>query len=295
MASTRQVIAGAWSVVGVAAGGKLLSDHRSYMDRLPCVRLALVELEKREDLGSSLSVGLWPRQGHVDWNAGLMRARFEVCGKDGSRTQVLVGAQSEAMNIIDVEDEGWKYYWLRPWELKKALLEKLRSFRREADPDPSKWRVDTLVLCPAGGEPQVLMGNPLALPEYEVLCLRRDGNSKDANSRRRLYIALCISFLGTLVAGGARFLKAQQVMQSHGFIRRAVLANPSIQAVLGPSHIESCTGTFTPTYINAKLKVLGESRVANVTVAGSRQSTQDSWRIVARMNVGGVMCNLDIV
>ena len=59
--------------------------------------------------------------------------------------------------------------------------------------------------------------------------------------------------------------------------------------------LSHASGTFTPTYINAQLKVVGNAAVADVVVAASRDTTWQHWRVaVARMNVGGVTCNLDL-
>lgn len=305
MASKKHVIVGAWTLVGAAAGTKLFLDHGKYQ-KLPCVQLALEELAAKRQFLEPLKLGLWPRQGHLDANAGLMRARFQVCGADGAMAHVLVGAkrekQHEDLEGQEDEDQDWKYYWLRPWEFKKALVDKIRSIGRGSlgsalEDDPSQWRLETLVVLPDGGkDSQALLGNPLSLPEYEAFCLRRDQSSKDDLSRRRLHTALCISFMATILAGGARLVRSGHVWQSHGFVRKAVLEDRKIKAVLGPSHIESCTGTFTPTYINAQLKLVGNAgAVADVTVAASRDSSHQSWHIAsARMNVGGVMCKLDL-
>eukprot|EP00438_Fugacium_kawagutii_P035786 Skav200794 [mRNA] locus=scaffold370:64731:67615:+ [translate_table: standard] len=119
--SKRRVIAGAWTCAGTAACLKLLSNHRRYQD-MPCVQLALVHMEEGGTFGSPLKLGMWPRQGHVDSNAGLMRARFNVTGPDGM-AQVLVGAKRDRLETdTDLDDESSDgYYWLRPWELKKAF------------------------------------------------------------------------------------------------------------------------------------------------------------------------------
>ncbi len=301
----RKAIAGVWTCAGAAASAKIFRDHSKYQEQNPCVQLALTQIEQQKEsllFKGPLKIGFWPRRGHVDSNAGLMRAHFKVCGSNGA-AYVLVGAKKErsemeeAEDLEEVEAQSWKYYWLRPWEFKKAFLEKIRSFRRGSGEyeDPSLWRLETLVVLPDGKEPETVLGNPLALPEYESLCLKRDGTSKEEHSRRRLRITLGIALLATVFAGGARLLRSRHVWQSHGFVRKAVLGDRSIQTVLGPSHIESCNGTFTPTYINAQLKLVGNAGVADVTVAASRDTTGQSWRIaVARMNVGGVMCNLDI-
>lgn len=296
--SKRRIIAGAWTCAGTAACLKLLSNHRRYQD-MPCVQLALSHMEEGGTLGAPLKLGMWPRQGHVDSNAGLMRARFNVIGPNGT-AQILVGAKRDRLETdTDLDDESSDgYYWLRPWELKKAFLNKVRSISsvRSEDQDPAMWRIETLVVVADGKDPQVILGNPLALPEYEAACLRRDGSSKDERSRRRLYIALGISLIATALAGGVRVFRSRHVWQSHGHLRKAVLGDQSIQTVLGPSYIESCNGTFTPTYINAQLKLVGNTgAVADVMVAASRNSTWQHWHVaLARMNVGGVVCNLNI-
>ena len=294
--SKRRFIAGAWTCAGAAACAKMFSNHRKYQD-LPCVELALsrLEAEARVDLGSPLKLGMWPRQSHVDSNAGLMRASFKVNGPKGM-AHILVGARRDRLEEIEAEeDDRDGYYWLRPWELKKAFLDRIHSIRaRPEDQDASMWRLETLVVL-REEETDFVLGNPLSLPEYEAVCLRRDGGSKDERSRRRLHIALGISLIATVLAGGVRLFRARYVWQSHGSVRKAVLADQSIQTVLGPSHIESCTGTFTSTYINAQLKLVGKTGAADVIVAATRDSTWQQWRVaVARMNVGGVSCNLDL-
>ena len=305
--SKTHVIAGAWTLAGAAACGKLFVDHRKYPG-LPCVQLALEELaansaNSKAQLLGPLKLGVWPRQGHVDANAGLMRARFKVLSPDGAVAQILVGAKKENVDESqEDEEQGWKYYWLRPWEFKRAFLEKIQSLKRGSlgsvlEDDISEWSLHTLiVLRDDSSDPQILFGDPMGLPEYEALCLRRDKSSKDDVSRQKLHIALCISLMGSIMAGGVRFFRSRRVLQSHRFVRKAVLEDRSLKAVLGPSQIESCDGIFTPTYINAKLKVVGNAgTVADVTVAANRDSSQQSWHVaLARMNVGGVMCNLEL-
>jgi len=297
--SKRRVIAGAWTIAGTAACAKFVSNHRRYRD-LPCVQLALAQMEQVQeqlDLGP-LKLGMWPRQGHVDSNAGLMRASFKVNGTKGV-AHVFASAKRDKLEETETDsDDGHDgYYWLRPWELKKTFLDKVRSIRsfRPEDQDPSMWRLETFVVLQDGKDPEIIFGNPLGLPEYEAVCLRRDGSSKDERSRRRLHFTVGIALIATVLAGGVRVFRSRHVWQSHGCVRKAVLGDQSVRTVLGPSYIESCSGTFTPTYINAQLKVVGNAAVADVVVAASRDTTWQHWRVaVARMNVGGVTCNLDL-
>ena len=286
-------------------------QHRKFEERFPCVQLAIQKLEDRSlevGLGKEMQLGVWPRRGYTDQNAGLMRAQFRVRSLDGTTADVLVSAKrekssQEAWESQEDEDdaENQGNYWLRPWELKKALLQRLRLIRttgsNEAPEHRSTWNLETLVLLSENsGQPQVLQGNPHGLPEYESMCVRGDAAAKSERSRRNLKIALGVSAIGTLIASGTRLLRSIRVSQSYGFVRKSVLQSPGVQAVLGTSQIESCTGTFTPTFIDARLRLIGSSgTIADVVVAASRDSSHQLWRVaVARMSIGGVSCNLDL-
>ena len=300
----KRLIAGAWTLAGGAGAAKWYLDSRKYPDRVPGVQLAIQRLQT--ELGP-VQLGSWPRQAYVDSQAGLTHGHFVVHDKEGP-LRVLFAARRDKQDLEAEEDEGesgWKYYWLRPWELKKWFLDKARSLRQGStrEEDLSAWNLETLVILnrspiasQQGANATALLGDPLGLPEYEAMCVRRDSACKDEHSRRRMHIALGISLLGTLLAGGSRVLRSMRISQSYGFVRAAVLANPSVEAVLGPSYIQSNSGTFTPTYINAKLRLVGNAgTVADVAVAASRDSVQQRWNVaLARMTVGGVSCNLDL-
>lgn len=309
-------IAAAWTVAGAAGCGVAYTLHRNFEQRLPCVQLALRKLEDpsiNTGLGSQLQLSAWPRRGHVDKTAGLMRAHFRVQSSDGDVADVLVSAirdktTHEASEPREEDDDAEEHgnYWFRPWELKKGFLQRVRLLRQgffsssEEEMQPaSMWKLETLVVLQGETSaqiPRVLQGDPSGLPEYETMCVRRDVSSKSDRSRTNLKIALCLSVLGTLVAAGSRMLRSLRISQSYGFVRKSVLENRSVQAVLGPSQIESCTGKFTPTFIDARLRLIGSSgTIADVVVAASRDSSHQLWHVaVARMTVGGVACNLDL-
>ena len=315
----QRAIAAAWTVAGAAGCGVAYTQHRKFEQRLPCVQLALRKLEDpsiNAGLGSQLQLSAWPRRGCVDKNAGLMRAHFRVQSSDGDVADVLVSAirdktTHEASEPREEDDDAEEHanYWFRPWELKKAILQRVRLMRQgffSSEEEESElqrssaslWKLETLVVLGTGtgSEPRVLQGDPSGLPEYETMYIRRDVTSKSDRSRTNLKIALCLSVLGTLVAAGSRMLRSLRISQSYGFVRKSVLENRSVQAVLGPSQIESCTGKFTPTFIDARLRLVGSSgTIADVVVAASRDSSHQLWHVaVARMTVGGVACNLDL-
>ena len=310
-AAKKRGIAAAWAVAGSVGCGVVYAQHRKFEERFPCVQLAINKLEDpsvHSGLGSRVSLSVWPRRGYLDQNAGLMRAHFRVHDLDGTTADILVAARrdsrsQEAWESKEEDDaEDQLNYWFRPWELKRAILQRLRpisqgSAASDAE-ENSSWTVETLVVVESSGnaQPLVLQGNPYILPEYETMCLRRDAASKSDRSRTNLKVALGLSIVGTLLAAGSRMLKSIRVSQSYGFVRRSVLQDRSVQAVLGSSQIESCTGTFTPTFINARLRLVGSSgTIADVVVAASRKSSQHLWNVaVARMSIGGVSCNLDL-
>ena len=308
-------IAAAWTVAGAVGCGTVYVQHRKFEERFPCVQLAIKQLEDTAQtgklgLGSQIRLSFWPRRGHVDKNAGLMRARFRVHSTDGRVADVLVAAREKRNQVSEVweskedddEEQQWNY-WFRPWELKKAIVQRVRLLRQgftasEVQSDSSTWSLETLVVLASdtSGRPLVLQGDPSGLPEYETMCVRGDAAAKSDRSRTNLKIALCLSVVGTLFAAGSRMLKSIRVSQSYGFVRRSVLEDRSVQAVLGSSQIESCTGTFTPTFIDARLRLVGSSgTIADVVVAASRDSSHQKWHVaVARMSIGGVACNLEL-
>jgi len=183
--------------------------------------------------------------------------------------------------------------------LRQGLTSAVRPEASEdVNDDLSGWAIETLVILPNGdvNSPQVLKGNPYGLPEYEAMCLRRDANSKDEKSRRRMYIVLALAMAGACFAGCQRLIKSIRVSQSYGFVRRSVLANSDVRAVLGPAaDVQTSSGTFTARYINARLRLVGsEGAVADVDVAATREEG-DSWRIaLARMRVAGASYNLNL-
>ncbi|CAE8713891.1 unnamed protein product [Polarella glacialis] len=200
-----------------------------------------------------------------------------------------------------------RYYWAKPWMLKTHFLETVSNVRKgiqsvpkEATEDLAGWDLETLVLLPAAdaSRPQVLLGDPLNLPEYEAMCLRRDHDTKDEKSRSRLRIVLGIASVLGLFAGCRRLIKSMSVSQSYGFVRRAVLADTDVQFVLGPTaNIQSSNGTFTARYINARLRLVSDSgTVADVDVAATRDDGGiRPWRVaLARMRVGGSIYKLGL-
>merc|ERR1719221_1377892 len=75
----------------------------------------------------------------LDQTAGRAWADFEVRGLEGASARVVLGARrrctadpSEAEDEEDEEENdvtGWRYYWNRPWELKRAVVEWAKGLR----------------------------------------------------------------------------------------------------------------------------------------------------------------------
>lgn len=318
----KRILAGTWAGIGFVGGVVAYRRLRDFETRAPAVDAALRRLEAseaaRQVLGEGpLTVGYWPRQSHVEKFAGLSRASFKAYGPNGHFVHVLVGARREVeyqeawedKEDEDVEVSALKYYWMRPWELKRAAVDKIKHFRKgvttavgikEEKDDLSGWQIDTLVFLPSGdhSSPQVLQGNPMSLPDYEALCLRRDAGSKDEHSRRRLHNVLCLFAVGAALLGGQRLLKSFRISRSYGHVRRSVLSNQDVLAVLGPTaNIQNSTGTFTTRYIDAHLRLVGnKGAVADIDIAAIRdKGGEQPWRIaLARMKVGGCLYNLHL-
>jgi len=264
----------------------------------------------RAVLGSGdLQLARWPRQGTVDLSSGRARAFFELRGEAGyARVMMSARRQSSAQakweDLQEDEEEvasGWRYYWSRPWELKRSIVDKFRSLRGVKQDDEEaelEWDVDALVFLPNGDvrSPEVLLGSPWALPDYECMCARRDAESKDEASRQRLYRVLAMASAGALIAAGLRFTKSVRVSKSFGFVKRSLLGHSEVAATLGKNVVvESSKGTFGARYISGRLRLAGDSGAAEVDIAAVRHGGNSGpWRVsLARMMCGGRAFNLD--
>mmetsp|Transcript_22838 Transcript_22838/g.58412 ORF Transcript_22838/g.58412 Transcript_22838/m.58412 type:complete len:328 (-) Transcript_22838:40-1023(-) len=319
MLTKPRLIGGAWTAIGTAGGYSLYRSIRDFEDKSPCVREAVHFLASSSTAratlgGGDLMIARWPRHRSLDLSSGLARASFEVRGDAGSAF-VVVGARRRArasqayeQALDDDEDEelavgtGWRRYWSRPWELKQDFLNTFRSQASASaagfDDEEPIWDIDSLFILPGGDtqNPVVLAGNPVGLPEYEAMCVRRDAESKGEKSRWRLRVVTGIALMAAGFAGGARVLKSMRVSQSYGFVRRSLQAHSDVNSALGRSiFVQSSSGTFGDRYISARLRLVGDGgAVADVEVAATRGAGSAPWIIaMARMSVGGLSYNLD--
>lgn len=321
----QKIIAGCWVSIGGTAAYKTYRHIQEFEERAPCLRDAELAIANsgaaRAILGAGeLSMARWPRNRSLDPSAGQARASFEVRGDQGS-VHVVMGAkrrqqaqeawQKDTDEEADEEDElgsGWYRYWSRPWELKGLVMSKFQGFgaREEVAPKASEgeeeqdaWDLETLFFMPKGSiEPTVLMGNAAAMPEYEAMCLRRDAESKGAKSQRRLQVVFGLAAGGAMLAGGLRMAKSFNVSKSYGYVQRSLLAHSEVVGALGQGiRLQSSSGTFGASYINARLRLISEGgKGADVEVAALREGGSSSpWRVVlARMKSGGFTRNLDL-
>lgn len=236
-----KLITGGWAAVGGLAGAITYRRARDFERDTPCipeaVRRATNSPAVRSALGpGTIFLGWWSRNGQVNAATGHAAASFEIVGTNG-KVRVLMGAarrREEAPGMVDNDDDdelptGWRYYWMRPWELKFLAFDAARGVRNtlfsgfrkvaedaEAAPvaaEPGWELTDLCVLL--GGDPskqQTLVGDPRAIPAFESLCVRRDAAAKDERSRKRLKIVLGVA---TLVAGLAGALRVSRLLSAY--------------------------------------------------------------------------------
>merc|ERR1712070_675727 len=196
----------------------------------------------------------------------------------------------------------------RPWELKRLIVDSAkglvgqkdgdhRGYDSEKEPD---WDLDTLFFLPNGDTslPSVILGNAHSIPEFEALCVRGDSATKNERSRRRLHVFAATVSAVALLAGGLRVVRSMGVSKSYGYVRRTVLAHPTVVEALGTgASISTSSGTFGKSYLNARLRVVGnDGAVADVDFAATRDAghSRGAWRVaVARMSWAGRIHNLD--
>jgi len=314
MAAKTRLIIGAWTTAGGIAGVVCVNRIRQFEERTPCVKNAIRSVVSsgaaRSIIGSgNLSLPWWAKSSNVDLHRGYASADFRVVGDSGF-VQVLMTSKRQAKvqetmeeNLDDEDVSLFEYYWLKPWELKRAFVNSFKALRQEkadADSDVNKWDVDSLLILPNGDghKPIVLQGDPYAVPHYEALCLRRDATSKDDASRRRLYWAIGLSAAAAGLAGFIRLFKSMRLSQSYGFVSRSLLSHTAVTRVMGlESSVQSSSGTFTANYINGRLRLVNSAgSVADVDVTASRETAgrSNTWRILlARMRHGGLVYELD--
>lgn len=316
-----KVVAGAWTSVAGIAGFKLYRNSSRFEEDVPYLGAALQELSSssaaRTVLGTGdLKIDFWSRSCRTDTISGLARASFTVRGDSGS-AKVFMSAKRSAQAQLAFEAEydedasqshGFSFYLTRPWEIKRLIVDGARSFfgsKKASDSVESttnenpSWNLDALFFLPSGDvtSPCVLLGSARSLPEYEAMCVLGDSDAKSPYSRRRLHIVLGTASAIALFAGGLRLFRSLTVSRTYGFVRRSVLEHPQVRAALGPNaSISTSEGTFGKTYLDAKLRLIGNGTVADVEVAATRRSnsSQGLWHVaVARMSCAGRTHNLD--
>merc|ERR1711982_29932 len=113
---------------------------------------------------------------------------------------------------------------------------------------------------------------------------------------RRLHILFGTASVVALIAGGLRIIKSVKVSRSYGYLRKAVIAHPTVVAALGErASISTSQGTFGSTYLNARLRLVGDGGgVADVDFAATRTLSAEPWCVVlARISWAGRTENLD--
>jgi len=310
-----KIIAGTWTAVASIAGYKTYCKARDFEDHVPCLPRSLHELSSstaaREVLGSGeLKVGFWSRKVHVDAVAGRARANFKVHGDRGTAWVFMSARRGDKAQVAfetALEDEedapagGFSYYFRRPWEIKRALVDSAKGlvWRKASETTGSdgekepEWDLDTLFFLPDGDRtlPSVLLGDAHSVPEFESLCGAGDAISKDEKSRRRLQIFGGIVGACAFLAGSIRLVRSMGVSKSYGYARRTILAHPTVVNALGPSAtISTSSGTFQASYLNARLRLIGkDGAVADVDFAATRDGgARGPWRVaMAKMSWAG--------
>eukprot|EP00747_Dinoflagellata_sp_TGD_P087325 gnl/TRDRNA2_/TRDRNA2_163592_c1_seq1.p1 gnl/TRDRNA2_/TRDRNA2_163592_c1~~gnl/TRDRNA2_/TRDRNA2_163592_c1_seq1.p1 ORF type:complete len:318 (-),score=43.98 gnl/TRDRNA2_/TRDRNA2_163592_c1_seq1:125-1078(-) len=310
VAKKTKVIAGIWSAVGGGAGIYTYRYLRDFEEHVPCVQQAVREMSvsaaARRTLGDGeLKVIRWTQRGDVDDLAGRARANFRVDGPSGS-AHVYMSAKKrrrpftpgESIEDDDdfVEQGRFWYYWSRPWELKIAFMNKLRALRGVPSSAPAvslaEWDLDALFFLPRGDAscPAVLVGDARGLPEYEAVCIRHDAAAKDDRSRRRLHLLLVGAGIAAALAGCLRVYRSIFVSRSYNYATKFALTHPTVASALGPASVQTSSGTFGATFINARLRLVGEKgAVADVDFAATRDGASSKpWRIaLAKMSHAG--------
>merc|ERR1712007_391782 len=140
-------------------------------------------------------------------------------------------------------------------------------------------------------------GDPTAFPEYEAFVMRRDAGAKDERSRRRLHVVIGLAMAGTLVAGSVRFVRSMGVSKSYNYVQTSLLRHATVREALGSrAMVQSSTGTFKPSFVNAKLRLVGDgSAVADVKFSAIRDGGgRNPWRVaLARITHDGRTYDLD--
>lgn len=321
MSLTPKIVAGAWSAAGGVAGVVAYRRARDFEAHTPCVADALRELgasgAARSILGAGqLNVAWWPpRHSKVDPTSGHATARFTVRAESGQAAEVLISSRrnagadgAELEDELDTEVGGWRSFLKRPWELKMQLTDSWRRMRGDGGNDEAiaearYWDLHALVLVPGGTslggrEPIMILGDARSVPDYESRCLRRDGEAKDEHSHKRVRRLMYLALSGAILAGCFRFYRSVGVSRSYGYAKQTVLAHAGVQKVLGPrATLQSSSGTFGPTYINAKLRLVNDAGdVADVELTALRDGggAATPWRVaLARMSARGRVRELD--
>lgn len=312
--NTARVVLGCWSGVATFSGVYTYKYLRDFEKRVPCVQDAVQALSAckvaRETLGDGdLRLTWWSARGAVDKVAGRSFASFQVAGGLGTAS-VFIGStkRPQGPGFVPVEDEdvlemsSFQYYWSRPWELKFAFLNKLR-WLRGMDPlaplrpslvsEDDPWDLQAVFILPDGdtSRPQVVLGDPRGIPDYESYVLRRDSDAKDERSRRRLNIFAGLALTAALISAGLRVTRSMRVSQSYGFVKRGLLSHPLVVESLGSqASVQTSTGTFGPQYINAQLRLVGATgSAADVRFTATRDGTKGGpWRVLlAKMSFLG--------
>lgn len=321
-ANTTRVVLGCWTGAAAFSGVYTYTYLKDFEKRVPCIQDAVRTLADskaaRAALGDGdLRVPWWSARGQVDKVAGRSFASFQVAGDLGNAT-VYIGStkRPQAPGFVPVEDEdmlemsSFAYYWSRPWEIKFAFLNKLRWLRGmdplaplRASPgsEDDPWDLQAVFILPSGdaSQPLEVFGSARAIPDYESVVLRRDSDAKGERSRRRLQIFGGLAFTAALVAAGLRVTRSMRVSKSYGFAKRGLLAHPHIVESLGAqASVQTSSGTFGPSYINAQLRLVGTTgSAADVRFTATRDGTKDGpWRVLmAKMSFLGKHRELDRV
>lgn len=317
-----RAIGGAWATAGGVAAFKAYRRSSAFEASTPCFGAALERLQASPDVRALLGdgdfqVSRWGSKLRTDEAIGLCNARFGVsCGANSA--QVLMasrrlrpqsGGEAAALQAEEEEEaaarRGFGYYLFRPWELKFAFMDSVRSLAGRSPPveqnslkEALPWELDALVVLPRGPlqQPLLLLGDPRGLPDYEALYVRSDAEIKGESSTRRLQIALSVALAGAGVAALFRVMRSIAVTRSYDYMRRFVLQNSRVVAALGPgASISTSSGTFRTTYVNARLRLVGSGgAVGDVEFAATRTAAGAPWRVaMARLNHDGRVVNFD--
>lgn len=318
--STGRVVLGCWTGAATFSGIYTYKYLRDFEKRVPCVHDAVQALAASKTARATLGQGdlrltWWSGRGAADKVAGRSFASFQVAGDLGTAS-VFIGSSKrpQGPSFVPVEDEdvlemsSFQYYWSRPWELKFAFLNKLRWIRgmdplAPLRPSPGSeddpWDLQAVFIIPDSGtaEPQVVLGDPMGIPQYESFVLRRDSDAKGEQSRRRLSMFAGLALAAALVSAGLRVTRSLRVSQSYGFAKRGLLSHPLVVESLGSqASVQTSSGTFGSQYINAQLRLVGNTgSAADVRFTATRDGFKGGpWRVLlAKMSFLGKHRELD--